>query len=78
MKRVAAHISLLVREFLAKNHCSDALATIFAGHGPLRFFPVPKDEENHERTTFCDHRGDKDKIAKRSEGYIKKCVSEMF
>jgi len=42
-----------------KQHYSDASATVFAGHGSLQLCPVPKGEENHERTTFCDHRGDK-------------------
>lgn len=71
-----AYTSLFIRELLSKNY-SDASAT-FVGHDHLRLFPVPEGEENHERTMFCDHRGDKNKIVERAAGYTKKCVSEVF
>ena len=46
-----------------------------APHDLLLF---PKNEEHNERTTFCNHIGDKHKITELTEVYTKMRISQMF
>lgn len=64
--------------FVKKEDYNDASVTVFARYSLLLHSPFPRIKENNESVTFCDSRRDKDKAAKRAEGYIKNHVRKCF
>ena len=69
-----AHMSLLVRNFLANNNT----VGLFTRFGPLWLYPVSKTKETHERTEIYYDWGDKNYFAGRAQHYTRKCFSEVL